>query len=164
MFWGDLNPNEARFAPIWLAAAELRLPVLLSGEVTYENLAALIKRYRDVRFVLDHIGRPDLNNGIPAGLKNLVGEENLFLKFSSYVVEEAENDGMDAGKLLAWLVENFGADKLMWGSNYPSSHEPRWSYSACVETVKSMVKSYEPKQQRQILSETAITVWPALAG
>lgn len=163
-FWERVDPNEARFEPIWLAAVELRLPVLISGEATYEHLPPLFERYRDIQFVLDHIGQPDLSNGIPDGLSRLAGHENLFLKFSSYVIEHAQDDGMDAGDLLAWLVDTFGADKLMWGSNYPSSHEPRWSYSACVETMRSMVASYEPEQQRQILSRTAISVWPALAG
>jgi L-fuconolactonase len=162
IFCDGLDPGDARYNPVWEAAADLEAPILLAGKVDFDTLGPLLRRFPELKIVIDHLGKPDLSRGVPAGLARLADHRGVVVKFSSYVIDQAEKAGFDVEQLFSYLVETFGADRMVWGSNYPSSHEPRWTYRSTVETLKSLVEPYDAAVQERILSGTALALWPDL--
>lgn len=155
--------DAPEYQGFWEAAAELAVPITLTGPMQFERVAATARRSPELRLVIDHVGHADFTNGVPQDLLELGQFANIAIKFSSFVLDEAEKAGLAENTLFDQLFEAFGAERLMWGSNYPSSHEPRWPYSATVEAAKRVAARYHPAQQAFMLGGTALRHWPDLA-
>jgi L-fuconolactonase len=90
-----------------------------------KNFHAVLQRYPGLRMVVDHGMKPPIAAG-PAGfapwaegIARLAGA-GAFCKLSGLVTEAAP--GWTADDLRPWvahLVEAFGPDRLMWGSDWP---------------------------------------------
>lgn len=84
----------------------------------------LFRRYPDLRAVVDHGMKPALRDGAlgpwAEGIARIAGETGALCKLSGLVTEAAPgwtNDGLRPA--VAHLVAAFGADRLMWGSDWP---------------------------------------------
>eukprot|EP01037_Dinobryon_pediforme_P034976 gene34976-41144_t len=108
------------------------------------NFLTLFERHPDLRVVVDHGMKPDIAGGgfdaWAGGMTRIARETSAFCKLSG-LVTEAGSDWTDErlAPYVAHLVEVFGPDRLMWGSDWPvvelaSSYE-RWLKSA--ETLLS---------------------------
>ena len=107
--------------------------------IKHPQLAATIKLVRqcpDVAFILDHIGKPDIKAGKldpwRAELRELSKMENVWCKLSG-LVTEADHGAWTPADLrpyIAHVVECFGFDRVMFGSDWPvstlASDTPRW--------------------------------------
>ena len=105
----------------------------------HPQLAATIKLVRqcpDVRFVLDHIGKPDIKSGTldpwRAELRELAQMENVWCKLSG-LVTEADHAAWKPADLRPYIdpaIACFGFDRVMFGSDWPVStlatDYPRW--------------------------------------
>ncbi len=96
----------------------------------------LVQQCPDVAFVLDHIGKPDIKAGKldpwRAELRELSKLENVWCKLSG-LATEADHGAWTAADLRPYLdhvVECFGFDRVMFGSDWPVStlatNFPRW--------------------------------------
>jgi L-fuconolactonase len=165
------NPTLARLddpkaLALCVVAAELGLRVvvtILSNQLP--GLRAMLERFPEVTIVLDHCAFPDLSGGRPyakAGdLLELATLPNVTLKVSGYLLEQAEATG-DPRDLVDELAAAFGADRLLWGSDYPQTHDR--SYAALVELGRAACSRLSPADQRAFLGENALRLWPALGG
>lgn len=84
-----------------------------------------VDRHPEQMFVLDHIAKPRIREGIiepwAAGMRELARRENVSCKLSG-VVTEADWNGWTAEGLKPYLdvvVEAFGPSRLMAGSDWP---------------------------------------------
>ncbi|MBL0179564.1 MAG: amidohydrolase family protein [Gemmatimonadetes bacterium] len=97
-------------------------------------LAAMLP---DQRFVLDHLAKPPIKEGLlepwACDLGALALHENVYCKLSG-LITEADWGSWKPAQLRQYLdvvVESFGVDRLMWGSDWPvcllagSYHEVR---------------------------------------
>lgn len=164
IFWDSSNLNEPGFDAYWRTAAALGIPVLIAGEARYPELGALAARFPELKLVLDHLGNPDFAKGFPAGILDLAGHPSISVKFSTHTIAEAGEHGLAPQQVLDRTVAAFGADRMMWGSNYPASHEPEWPYQATIDVAKAMTAGYRAEERRRILFGTAARLWPELAG
>lgn len=121
--------------PDWLGRADVRRGLAAVGEagLAYDLLvrppqmpAALraVSALPGVRFVLDHGAKPDIAGGGWEPWAGLVAElaarPNVACKFSGLVTEAGA--GWDAARIApyaAWLLDQFGPDGLMFGSDWP---------------------------------------------
>jgi L-fuconolactonase len=153
---------------LWEAAAELDLRIvatLLAPELP--RLRRMLARFPDVPVVLDHCGFPDLRGGPPyaaAGpLFALVDHEPLHLKVTSHVLEDAETQVPGgAASLMARLASDFGARRLVWGSDYPQTHDR--TYAELVELGRDACRSLPGDEQELVLGGNAQRLWPTLAS
>jgi len=86
----------------------------------------VIEAFAEVPVALDHCAFPTFSgSAVAAGdpLLDLAGLPNLFLKVSSHLLLEAERGG-DPADLVDQLAACFGADRLLWGSDYPQTAGP----------------------------------------
>jgi L-fucono-1,5-lactonase len=150
-------------AALWDTAVDLDLRIvatLLTPELP--RLDAMLARHPGVPVVLDHCGFPDLDGG-PAfpGLEPLLAladHPGLHLKITSHVLEGA---GAAASALVERLVATFGAARLVWGSDYPQTHDR--TYPELVALGRESCAGLDLGDQASVLGENALRLWPSLA-
>ena len=153
---------------MWETAAELGLRVvatLLTPELP--RLQRMLERFPDVPVVLDHCAFPDLS-GEPtypgaAPLKALAGYASLHLKVTSHVLEDAEARASGGAASFVELVHaEFGADRLVWGSDYAQTHDR--PYPALVTLGRDACAGLPAVDQDRFLGGNALRLWPELTG
>jgi predicted TIM-barrel fold metal-dependent hydrolase len=156
---GDDWVGAPEAAPIWRAAADLGLLVvatLLAPQLP--SLALALDRYPEVPVALDHCGFPDLSGGPPfpnaEPLLALSDRANLHLKVSCHVLEQLA----DPADLVDRLAGVFGAERLMWGSDFPQTHDR--PYPALVELGGRACARLPPPDQAEFLAGTAMKLTP----
>jgi predicted TIM-barrel fold metal-dependent hydrolase len=115
--------------------------------------------------VLDHIGNPpwqaddpDLGLGL---VSQLADAPNLVLKFATVNLNRLEAAGVSAPRALRRLVEMFGAERVMWGSDVPNTPG---DYSGMLARVSIALADLSAADQQCIMGATALRVYPALAS
>jgi L-fuconolactonase len=114
--------------------------------VVHRQLPAVVKfvqQHPNQRFVLDHLGKPDIKNGLlepwATHIKTLGRCENLFCKISG-MVTEADWQNWSPEDLKPYLdtaTEAFGTEHLMFGSDWPVC-----LVAGEYEEVKSLAANY----------------------
>ena len=87
----------------------------------------LVKRCPEVSFVLDHIGKPDIKNGLRepwwSQIRELARLPNVVVKLSG-VITEADHGNWTADQVkpyVAHVIDCFGFDRVMYGSDWTVS-------------------------------------------
>lgn len=149
---------------LWDAAVDLDLRIvatLLAPDLP--RLSTMLARHADVPVVLDHCGFPDLRGGpsFPglAPVLALVRHPGLHLKVTSHVLEAA---GDEAVSFVEQLADAFGTDRLVWGSDYPQTHDR--SYAELVELGRAACEGLTAPDRAAVLGGNALRLWPQLAG
>jgi predicted TIM-barrel fold metal-dependent hydrolase len=111
------------YAPFWGHASELGIPVEIYLAGRNHVLLDVCARHPDVRLMLDHIGMV-YGAADPfehwQQLLDLVPADNIAIRVSA--IPELTNEGPPFSRsrqLLCQLAERFGAERLVWGSNFP---------------------------------------------
>ena len=164
------RPNDAWLSDpkslwVWDFAAERRLPVCLqTTPVNLPKVRDILERYPGTMIILDHIGRPKLDDGPPyraaQSLFDLAGYANLFLKVTPRTLALGKAGQSTPEAFFAALVSAFGAERIAFGSNLPASEgtmrdlvaEAQLGLAALGETDRAM-----------IFAGTAKRLYPALA-
>ena len=154
---------EDRAAPLWEAAADHHAHVIVTVLAhQLPQLDAALCRFPDVPVSLDHCGFPPLTSAAGAGaeaLFALADHANLHLKVSTHVLDAAAKLG-DAREFVAALVMRFGAERVMWGSDFCQTHDR--SYAALVEIGRQAFSELPMAAQDLCLGGTALRLWPSL--
>jgi predicted TIM-barrel fold metal-dependent hydrolase len=72
-----------------------------------------------------------------------------------------EGAGAAAGALVERLGATFGAERLVWGSDYPQTHDR--TYAELVALGRDSCAGLPPADQAGVLGENALRLWPSLA-
>ncbi|MCA8951576.1 MAG: amidohydrolase family protein [Planctomycetes bacterium] len=128
----------------------------------------LVRRLPEQRFVLDHLGKPNLRGGDLAGwtraLRELAAAPNVACKLSGLVTEADWLHWTDATLRPAFEVAlgAFGPDRLLFGSDWPvclcASSYTRWH-----ATVLAWLDGLGPATATAILGGNAPTWYPRIA-
>jgi predicted TIM-barrel fold metal-dependent hydrolase len=110
-------------------AAELQLPVCVSlRPAGLPHLLVLIKQFRQVRFIIDHMMEPPIAEGPPyAGSKfvlDLAGYENVNLKLTTLNIRASRKDKGSPDTFFPLLVKTFGASRIAWARTIRPRREP----------------------------------------
>jgi L-fuconolactonase len=162
--WFDGAPGAA----LWDVAARLDLPIvatLLAPELP--RLRAMLSRFPEVPVVLDHCGFPDLRGGPQfrhaSPLFELAAFPALYLKVTSHVLEAADGSTPGgAAALVERLAAVFGAERLVWGSDYPQTHDR--TYAELVDLGRASCAALSESDRDGVLGGNALRLWASLAG
>jgi predicted TIM-barrel fold metal-dependent hydrolase len=151
--------------PLWERAAALDLPVCVC--LRFHQLARLrtvIERYPQVRVALDHLGAPRLDDGLPyhnaAPLFELVKLPNVYLKFSSVNLYATARGKSTPADFFKQLLDVFGAQRLMWGSNFPNTYDR--SLKEQLALALDELSFVAPADRQWLFADTAKSLWPTL--
>jgi L-fuconolactonase len=125
------------------------------------NVIRMVRACPEVRFVLDHIGKPAIKAGTidpwRADLKELASYENVYCKISG-VTTEADHKKWTREQLkpyVAHAIESFGFDRSMYGGDWHVL-ELAGTYPQWVEIVDWIVGGASADEKRKLYRHTAI--------
>ena len=111
-----------------------------------------------------YCARPSLEDGPPyaaaASLFELAKYPNVYLKLSPRVFHESRKGKATPDTFFQKLVAEFGAQRLAWGSNYPSNEG---TLPSLLKLARESVASLSKTDQEWIFAKTAHTLYPVLA-
>jgi L-fuconolactonase len=163
------EPDDFLDRPVFRAGlARLERSGLAYDILVYaRQLPAAVRLARDFprqRFVLDHLGKPDVRGGECEGwrrqLARLAALPNVCCKLSG-LVTEADWRSWTRGQLRPYLdaaLESFGPARLMIGSDWPVCTVAA-TYTEVIGLVRDAVGEYSADEQQQILTGTAESVY-----
>jgi predicted TIM-barrel fold metal-dependent hydrolase len=169
---GSTMPDQASWLddqksyPAWECASELGLSICLQmSPQALPQMLRMVARYPKVRIILDHMARPVLNDGPPyqaaESLFGLAKFPNIYLKLTERNCTGARSGKATPETFFPRLVAAFGASRIAWGSNYPSSEG---SLSELLALAKSSLACLSQADQDWIFVKTAQSLYPALAN
>lgn len=168
---GSTMPGQApwlenpRLLPAWECAGGLGIPICVQmTRSAIPQLEKLLERYPGFRVIIDHLMKPPIEDGPPyAGasfLFELARYPNLYLKLTTRNVEESRRGKATPETFFSRLVQEFGASRIAWGSNYPASQGTLVQF---VTEAKKALAALPQKDQEWIFCRTAQALYPALA-
>jgi len=165
----DFDPSELedpRSFKAWEALAELRMPMCIqTAPIGLPQVAMLARKFPTVNVILDHLARPDVLDGPPyrnaAGLFALAELPNIYLKLTPRIFGDVTKEKASAETFFPRLVGAFGAERIAWGSNFPSSPGTLRDILAAAQGSLSCLGEDE---RAWIFGRTARTLYPRLAS
>jgi predicted TIM-barrel fold metal-dependent hydrolase len=164
----EFDPSELddpRSFPAWELCGELGLPMCIqTGPIGLPQVTALARRFPNVRIVLDHLARPEVADGAPyakaQSLFDLAELPNIYLKLTPRIFGDVKKDQASAETFFPRVVDAFGAQRLAWGSNYPTSPG---TLADILATAQAGLACLSEADRACIFGDTARRLYPALA-
>lgn len=126
-----------------------------------EQVIQLVKLFPNQKFVLDHIGKPDIKSGEYAlwqvNIKKLALHQNVYCKVSG-MVTEGEWDAWklsDFNRYLDTVVKAFGTDRLMYGSDWPVCLVAA-RYEEQLQIITNYFEGFTVLEKKKIMGENAM--------
>jgi len=128
-----------------------------------EKAIALADLSPDVSFVLDHCGVPDIKGGgfdvWKGPLAEIARRPNVTVKLSGIPAYGAEDWTLeDLKPYFAHVVESFGFDRMVWGSDWPVC-TLGGGLSTWVGATQALLSGVSLEEKRRVLSENARRLW-----
>ena len=124
------------------------------------HVIRLVERCPQVRFILDHIGKPGIRDGLfePWGqqMKELARLPNVWCKISG-VVTEADYEHWkqeDVQPYVHHALECFGFDRVMYGSDWPVATLAT-GYQRWVETLDALLSGVSDGERQRLYRDNA---------
>lgn len=153
--------------PTWDRARSLGIPVDVQLRADgVPPLFNLLEIYTDVPMILDHLAHPQMEGPPPyEATKTFFGlakYPNLYLKLTSSTLNHLK-ERVDVQTFMEAVVETFGANRIMWGSNYPGSHGSSAApYRELLDQGRHALATLSQEDQDQIFGGTAMSLYPSL--
>ncbi len=124
-----------------------------------KNLHELLKRYPELKCVINHGAKPDIHGkGYSVwvhDMARLAGDTDCFCKLSGLATKAALINGADALQpCMSHLLDIFGANRLMFGSDWPVVNIAS-DYKTWHDHVVKFTQRLSPEDQRAIFGNTA---------
>lgn len=124
------------------------------------NTIKMVAQCPEAQFILDHIGKPDIKNGVldpwRAEIKTLSEFPNVSCKISG-LVTEADHQHWTKEQLKPYIdhvIDCFGFDRVMYGGDWPVAFQateyPRW-----LETLEWAVAGCGEAELRKLFHDNA---------
>jgi predicted TIM-barrel fold metal-dependent hydrolase len=164
----DFDPSELdnpRSFNAWETLAELQLPMCIqTGPVGFAQVRMLAEKFPSVNIILDHLGRPDVLDGPPyanaASLFALADLPNIYLKLTPRIFGDVTKERASAETFFPRVVEAFGAQRLAWGSNFPTSPG---TLTEILATAGKGLACLGDEDRAWIFGKTAQKLYPAFS-
>ncbi len=162
--------RDPRSAPTWKRVHELKIPLII-GRVEKQivpDVKAILDKHPGIQLVLDHSwASPQLAQQDPPydyfkPLMDLASYPNLYLKVCPNISHDLRARKADSKIFWSMVIEHFGADRLMWGSNYPAYWDTLDKIPERLAIMREDLAYLGKKEQEWIFGETALKLWPGL--
>lgn len=152
--------------PDFIAGLKLLAPHDLAFDICVfhhhlPNVIAMVRQCPEVRFVLDHIGKPGIKAGLldpwRQHLKELAALPNVECKISG-VTTEADHKNWTREQLkpyIAHTIDTFGFDRTMYGGDWHVS-ELAGTYPGWVDILEWVVAGATAAEKRKLFRDNAI--------
>ncbi|MES2565112.1 MAG: amidohydrolase family protein [Pseudomonadota bacterium] len=152
--------------PLWERIQSLRIPVAVGDRVgDISSITKAMDRYPDVKVAFEHswghqVGAPPVFSVLEP-LFALAKNPNVYIKTAINNIAAAREAGGTPEALYVKLVDVFGAQRIMWSSNYPA-HPKFGRVKPRLDESKKALAFLSAEDQAWILGKTALAFYPAL--
>ncbi len=121
----------------------------------------LVQQFPKQAFVIDHIAKPDIKNGLleewKTGMQAMARYPNVYCKISGMVTEADWNtwQKQDLFPYLDVVTEAFGINRLLYGSDWPVCLVAA-SYANMMAPVKAYYSRFTIAEQERVFAKNAI--------
>jgi L-fuconolactonase len=157
--------EDPRLLPGWKTAGDLGLSVCVQMTAkAIPQLVKLLERFPDTPVIIDHMLKPTISDGPPypgaQHLFDLAQYQNVYLKMTSRNTTMSQQGQATPETFFGRLVQDFGAHRIAWGSNFPATEG---SVPEMVADLKKCIAFLSPEDQHWIMAGTAQKLYPHLA-
>ncbi len=150
--------------PFWAAASESGLPLTVYRPEQLQEIGEVAAMNPGLTLVIDHAaalldGDPRVAFSVAPALAGLSRHPNVVIKASG--LPQATGEAFPfvlAQRRLLEVVEQFGAERVMWGSNFTGSRGVE-GYSELVEYARDAVSGLSDADRHAVLCGTAARVF-----
>lgn len=156
------HPGASR---MWEVARRLNIVICAHIQARFLNqLTDLLSRYPDVPVVLDHAAYPKAADGVDSetvqGVADLARFRNLHVKLTFAVTgSDMAYPFEDMHPIVHRMIEAFGPDRCMWGSDFPCELWLKKASYAEHLAVFTDALGLSDGEKGAILEETPTRVW-----
>ncbi len=144
---------EERARSLWETAVSLELQVIVTIlPHQLDELEEALALHPDASVSLDHCAF-----ATPADLEPLVRHPGLHLKLTPHVLDAATRADDDPSLRVEALVERFGAERIMWGSDFCQTHDR--SYGERVAQAEHALRRLSDADRAMCLGGVARRLW-----
>jgi L-fuconolactonase len=129
----------------------------------------LVQRCPEVRFVLDHIAKPAIRDGLldpwRAQIRELAALPNVHCKLSG-VITEADHANWTRAQLRPYLdhaIACFGFERVMFASDWPVSEQTH-RYAEWVAILDEVTAGCSPDERRRLFHDNARAAYRLAGG
>jgi predicted TIM-barrel fold metal-dependent hydrolase len=156
--------DDPKSFPTWSFIGDANLPICIqTGPVGLAQVAGLAKRFPKAKIILDHLARPEIDDGAPynkaVSLFAMANFDNIYLKLTPRIFVDVTKGKASPETFFPKLVSAFGAERLAWGSNCPASEG---TMKENLEPAKKLLSCLSAADQLQIFARTSQSLYPAL--
>ena len=157
--------DDPRTFPAWECVQELGVPVCVQMHMeALPQLRTLLARFPQAKIILDHLASPPAKDGPPYAaaqpLFDLAQFGAVHLKVTIRNVRMIAEGGGAFAPYFRKVVDVFGADRIAWGSNFPTSDA---SLRKIVDESLAAMAFLSEDEQEHIFRRTAERLYPSLA-
>ena len=134
---------------------------LLVFDYQLNSAIDLVERFPDQPFALDHLGKPEISSGAPSKewmkkIEALAANQNVYAKLSgiSSLFGSSEPKIEHIKPLLDSMIDAFGVERLMFGSNWPVCNVSG-NYKAALNLVEKHLSSFSGDSKNKVFGENA---------
>ena len=147
--------------PAWRWAQETGTPIVMQMRgPSLGILRQLVDKFDGLTLLLDHASSPTLEDGYPFAalepLKDLAAYPGLNLKVTTVNMKKAVQGNSTRQDFMRALYEIAGPERLLWGSNYPSSEG---TLREQLEMAKDAVRDFRKEDQEAFLGGNAKRIY-----
>eukprot|EP00534_Pseudo-nitzschia_fraudulenta_P002598 CAMPEP_0201119790 /NCGR_PEP_ID=MMETSP0850-20130426/3904_1 /ASSEMBLY_ACC=CAM_ASM_000622 /TAXON_ID=183588 /ORGANISM="Pseudo-nitzschia fraudulenta, Strain WWA7" /LENGTH=284 /DNA_ID=CAMNT_0047385655 /DNA_START=163 /DNA_END=1017 /DNA_ORIENTATION=+ len=159
LFEGKMSDNEAA-VKIFKRCAELKFPVgimCFKGiELHYDDIVSLCNASPETVVVLDHFGFASVQNQDQFDKVLSLNDRNVVVKISA-LFRQGDAAPYEKVKTERFepLLEAYGADRLMFGTDFPYVTQEEIGYKGAVETVSSWMRDRSAEEKSAVMGGTA---------
>jgi predicted TIM-barrel fold metal-dependent hydrolase len=157
--------DDERSFPVWEYAQAHSVSICL--QMTALGIPALLRmlaRFPEIRVLLDHLARPELSDGPPyekaEPLMSLAAHRGVFLKLTNRTIREAARGASTPAAFFPRVIEQFGAGRIAWGSNFPAAEG---TLPALLAEARESLAMLPDDALDAIFGGTARTLYPSFA-
>ncbi|MCU1483406.1 MAG: TIM-barrel fold metal-dependent hydrolase [Actinomycetia bacterium] len=144
--------TDGRAAAVWAAAAETGIGIVATlWDRDLHHLRPLVEAHPAVTVAVDHCGFVDFSGDV-SPLLDLADLPAVHVKISSHVLGPLEEPAV----AVDLLADRFGADRLVWGSDYPQTEG---TYAGMVELARRAARHLGEGERDDFLGGTARRLW-----
>ena len=160
----DLVLEDPKTFPVWEQARRLGTPMKLQIRSTaFGRVRKLLERFGDVDVIIDHFASTPVEDGPPylaaRGLFDLARYPRLHLLISDNVIRATTKGKATTRSFLERVVGSFGSNRILWGSNYPSSAGTVPELLAIAQDALAFLPAMD---RAAIFGRTALRLYPKL--
>ena len=158
--------GRAETYPLWARIEQLGIPLSINDRLNEIcKVVGPMEKHPGVKVAFEHawghkVGTPpDFKHLDP--LFELAVNPNVYIKTAINNIAAARAEGGTPQQLYTRLVEVFGANRIMWSSNYPA-HPKFGSVKERLDIAKKELAFLEHSDREWIFGKTAMSVYPTL--